>query len=401
MDREEIVRAIQDAARQLGVERLTGQAFRQQSGISRAAVAKHFDSWSDACAAAGVSCGQPKLIPTPRISEAECISELQRVAGLLGRKALSSKEFDKHARFTSNPVRHRFGTWHNALTQAGLEATTKSEKDSKPPTREACISEMKRVASILEQSYLTQKPYDKYANINSQRVVPVFGSWHDALSDAGLSVSPNYIREIPFEDLVTNFLSVVKELGKIPTLQQLARRTKPVSHTYAGRFGGYDKFKRDSIEYLLTTNHAMSPITKKILEEERLHLLSCVSTQPTKESSPHHQGRTLNFRAFMYAPTCEHDIEQMFGAVAHELGFEIIGNRSAFPDCEARRRIKAEREHYVPCLIEYEFSSLDYKRHKHPLVGCDLVVCWQHNWRECPIEVLELESTIRKLEGWR
>ena len=119
------------------------------------------------------------------------------------------------------------------------------------------------------------------------------------------------------------------------------------------------------------------------------------------EPHPHHQGRTLNFRAFTYAPTCEHDIVQMFGAVAHELGFEIIGNRSAFPDCEARRKIKADREHYERCLIEYEFSSSDYKKHKHPLDGCDLIVCWQHNWKECPIEVLELEDEIKKLDGWR
>jgi hypothetical protein len=91
----------------------------------------------------------------------------------------------------------------------------------------------------------------------------------------------------------------------------------------------------------------------------------------------------------------------MFGAVADELGFEIIGNRSEFPDCEARRKENADRDRYKKCLIEYEFSSLDYKKHKHPTVGCDLVVCWLHNWSECPIEVLSLEKEIKKLDGWK
>lgn len=102
MDRDEIVRAIQHAARTLGVERLTISVFRQQSGISQYAVLRHFDSWSEACKAAGIDCGltRENLIPKSRISEAECISELQRVADLLGRKALSSTEFRQHARFT-------------------------------------------------------------------------------------------------------------------------------------------------------------------------------------------------------------------------------------------------------------------------------------------------------------
>lgn len=82
-------------------------------------------------------------------------------------------------------------------------------------------------------------------------------------------------------------------------------------------------------------------------------------------------------------------------------GSKIIGNRSAFPDCEARRRVKAARERYEKCLIEYEFSSKDYKKHKHPTEGCDLIVCWKHNWPECPVEVLELSKEIRKLDGWR
>ena len=59
------------------------------------------------------------------------------------------------------------------------------------------------------------------------------------------------------------------------------------------------------------------------------HATALTESDVVSEPHPHYQGRTLNFRAFTYAPTCEHDVVQMFGAVAHELGFEIIGNRSA------------------------------------------------------------------------
>ena len=121
-------------------------------------------------------------------------------------------------------------------------------------------------------------------------------------------------------------------------------------------------------------------------------------TQVTRENE-HRQGRSLGFRGFAFAPTCEHDVVQLFGAVADELGFEIIGNRSAFPDCKARRRQKAEREHFIDCLIEYEFSSRDFKKHRHDPKGCNLIVCWEHNWPDCPVEVLELKQAIKNLTG--
>jgi hypothetical protein len=86
----------------------------------------------------------------------------------------------------------------------------------------------------------------------------------------------------------------------------------------------------------------------------------------------------------------------------NQLGFEIIGNRSAFPDCQARRKVtRANRERYADCMIEYEFASSDYRKHKHPPSGCDLIVCWRHDWSGCPIEVLVLEDEIKKLDGWK
>jgi hypothetical protein len=394
---------MQKTANDLGSNRLTREDFFKHSGVSRNEYANHFDSWADACSAAGLQMGLPirYFAPKPH-SRDECLKELRSVANMLGRTDLSSKTFQKHAQFGCMVIIHEFGSWKKALDEAGLEPTTKSKKDSTPPTREECISEIKRVAALLGQNYLTCKMYDKHANINSKRLSRVFGSWLKALDEAELSRSPYYIQEIPFENLAKNFLEIVKELGKIPTLQQLVRRTDPVSHTYAGRFGGYSKFKQKAIDFIFSSYPSLPSGIRTILETE-LERIKSRETEEIAESkvSPHQQGRTLNFRAFVYAPTSEHDVVQMFGAIADELGFEIIGNRSAFPDCEARRRIAGGREHYRRCLIEYEFSSSDYRKHNHPLKGCDLVVCWVDDWLECPIEVLELSKEIKMLNGWR
>jgi hypothetical protein len=44
--------------------------------------------------------------------------------------------------------------------------------------------------------------------------------------------------------------------------------------------------------------------------------------------------------------------------------------------------------------IEFEKESRNFLRHGHLPSGCDLIVCWVHNWPECPVEVIEL-STLR------
>jgi hypothetical protein len=34
--------------------------------------------------------------------------------------------------------------------------------------------------------------------------------------------------------------------------------------------------------------------------------------------------------------------------------------------------------------------------HGHPPDGCDLIVCWEHNWPESPLEVVELKSALAR-----
>src|SRR5438046_10704579 len=68
-----------------------------------------------------------------------------------------------------------------------------------------------------------------------------------------------------------------------------------------------------------------------------------------------------------------------------------------FPDCEAKRRIGPERWQRVN--IEFEFESRNLRQHRQSARGCDVIVCWRHNWEGCPkkIEVVELSRVIKSL----
>ena len=68
-----------------------------------------------------------------------------------------------------------------------------------------------------------------------------------------------------------------------------------------------------------------------------------------------------------------------------ESGWELLNLQSKFPD--AKLRIKGEIYR-----VEFEFNSRSFAQHKHDVMGCDLVICWVHDWEECPLPVLALQD---------
>lgn len=109
-------------------------------------------------------------------------------------------------------------------------------------------------------------------------------------------------------------------------------------------------------------------------------------------------GSFLNFRGLLHAPMNENGVVFLFGMIAQELGYVVESITPGFPDCEAKRRISKSGDTWERVRIEFEFDSRTFLTHGHSLTGCDVIVCWQDNWPDCPIEVLELKSAIQSLE---
>lgn len=100
----------------------------------------------------------------------------------------------------------------------------------------------------------------------------------------------------------------------------------------------------------------------------------------------------------IYDPVNEQGVIFLFAKYHKELGiYYLEGIRQGFPDAFGRRKIG--RDAYEPVNIEFEFESMDFKRHKHDSNECDIIVCWKHNWNECPIEVIELKSALPRLSA--
>jgi hypothetical protein len=83
--------------------------------------------------------------------------------------------------------------------------------------------------------------------------------------------------------------------------------------------------------------------------------------------------------------------------VSRELGFLIESIRTEYPDCEGKRCVDLKNQRWEHVRIEFEYQSSNFKQHSHNPEDCDLIVCWMHDYKDCPVEVLELKSQIKHL----
>jgi len=107
-------------------------------------------------------------------------------------------------------------------------------------------------------------------------------------------------------------------------------------------------------------------------------------------------GDLINFRGLVYAPINENGVIFLFGKVADDLNMYIEEIKPGFPDCIGRRFVGKGWERVA---IEFEYQSLNFKQHGHDFKKCDIIICWEHNWNDCPIEVIELKSEILGMEN--
>ncbi len=108
-------------------------------------------------------------------------------------------------------------------------------------------------------------------------------------------------------------------------------------------------------------------------------------------------GAPLNFREFRHEPTNELGVVFLFGMVAKDLGFIIEAVTSGYPDCTAKRKTK--QNYYEPVNIEFEYKASNFRIHRHNPDLCDILVCWENDWPDAPLETIELKREVRRLSA--
>ena len=104
-------------------------------------------------------------------------------------------------------------------------------------------------------------------------------------------------------------------------------------------------------------------------------------------------GERINLPILSYAPLNEKGILLLFGHYMKKLGFSHVEEiRTGFPDVVAIRSI--EKGKYQRVRVGFEFNSSSFLEKGYEVNECDLIVCWSHDWENCPIEVIELSKAL-------
>jgi hypothetical protein len=276
---------------------------------------------------------------------------------------------------------------------------------------------LKSIATIAKQLGRTPSILEFAARTEISRysLFRLFPRWNEAVRAAGLKPNRLYTRPEDSE-LLKDWGEVVRKKRAMPSrwAYRLAGKYYPLA--LAKRFGGWEsvpqafrnfaKGKREWAD-IVALLPASLPNEKHIPVTPCRGALQRVPTSFVRTSSkPCHYkrlkdratyGNPMNLQNFRHELVNEQGVVLLFGMLAKDLGFLIEAVQKGFPDCEAMRQVAPDRWQRVN--IEFEFESKNFRDHGHPLNGCDVIVCWRHNWDECPkqIEVVELSTVIHSL----
>lgn len=114
---------------------------------------------------------------------------------------------------------------------------------------------------------------------------------------------------------------------------------------------------------------------------------------PISERNRSIVGDPINFEGLIYGPLNENGVIFLFSKIHDKLGFNIEAIQPSFPDAKGRRK---SRKGWEDIWIEFEFKSSNFKTHNHEPKECDVIICWEHDWKDCPIEVIELKTKIEE-----
>lgn len=122
------------------------------------------------------------------ISREELVNEIQSVADKIGR-APSLRETDKLGDYSRSTYQDRFGNWNTAVREAGLEP----EHDPVPKqiSDTELLEELNRIATTLERTP-RQQDMDNFGEYSVTTYRNHFGSWNDALQQAGYEPAKRY-----------------------------------------------------------------------------------------------------------------------------------------------------------------------------------------------------------------
>ena len=269
-------------------------------------------------------------------------------------------------------------------------------------THDQILKEIQRVATHLGKNSLSIAEFTKHGKLSAATVSNHFGSWNDAVQAAGLvPIDPIEIARstpsISEEELLLDLIRLHNETGKTPTKALINAKGKYSDFPYRKKWGSHKNAFMVAQKRFPDKIGIPSPTPQAHHAGHEIKIVPETIKPVTSRKRRIVFGEPIDFRGLRFAPVNEQGVVYLLGMISHELGFLIESVRTEFPDCEGKRCFDKQNSRWEHVRIEFEYKSSHFKEHGHNEEDCDIIVCWIHDWQECPVEVLELRNVIKYL----
>ena len=271
---------------------------------------------------------------------------------------------------------------------------------------EAKLIQAVRDASTKQEQPLSRLDFERISGISQYHIYRLFpdGGWSELKKLAGLPGHPRYHKRLGDHEILCELHLVASEIGHFPRWTQFSNRARISADVLRRRFGGR-KGVLEAYREWIKQNAPQSPLLQQLGEPSQpsqqmptpAKAPSSVTASAWAKGDGTQYGAPIDFRGLRHAPINEQGVVFLFGMVSRELGFLVEAVHASFPECEAKRIVDTKNNRWQRVRIEFEFRSRTFKDHGHDLAKCDLIVCWQHNWPECPLDVVELSTVIKDI----
>lgn len=273
------------------------------------------------------------------------------------------------------------------------------------------VDAIRRVARELGRVPSRAK-FQEMAGVSGHQIFKHWPTWREALQASGFE--PRFATDrLDDETLLEDWGALVRKLRHLPTRNQYRTEGRYSPGVFERHFGPWSAIPERFHSFARTNPDwadvaALLPVVSAIEVRGSLPAVPADDREPaTTATLPRHRhakldgvptyGDPIDFRGLRHEPVNEQGVVFLFGMVARELGYLVEAVQTGYPDCEAKRQIGPGKWQRV--RIEFEYESRNFRDHGHQADGCDIIVCWRHNWPDYPqhLEVLELQKVIKTL----
>jgi 5-methylcytosine-specific restriction endonuclease McrA len=115
---DDLLKELRSVALSLNKNYVTKEEYNRTGRFCSSTFQKRFGSWCKAQELAGL-----KRIRRYDTTPDDCLTDIKRVAALLGRDSVTVAEYREHGKYCDTLVDSRFGSWRMALERAGLRVS--------------------------------------------------------------------------------------------------------------------------------------------------------------------------------------------------------------------------------------------------------------------------------------